>query len=319
MDRSEHVSFRHCEPWNKGKLVGQKSPLRLKEIWAIRIRLQLAQRTRELALFNLAVDSKLRSCDLVRLRVRDITHGDQVATRAIVMQQKTQRPVQFEITEHTRESLADWVRCANRQPQDYLFPSRLHASPHLSTRQYARIVRGWVQQIGLNPARMEPPRCAAPRLRSSTAGQRISGPCSFCSGIQSSRVLCVTSASRLMMPLRWLSRLRCRQPGRWAAPGLVAHRPTAQSPIDRCPNRAGTVGHEPPFPAFCQFSAKPTFATAEVTTRPTPTLGETRISNVVFTVTAVGEICRLDLKQLVARPWRRGIPARRVLLSSLRP
>ena len=194
MDRSEHVSFRHCEPWNKGKLVGQKSPLRLKEIWAIRIRLQLAQRTRELALFNLAVDSKLRSCDLVRLRVRDITHGDQVATRAIVMQQKTQRPVQFEITEHTRESLADWVRCANRQPQDYLFPSRLHASPHLSTRQYARIVRGWVQQIGLNPARMEPPRCAAPRLRSSTAGQRISGPCSFCSGIQSSRVLCVTPA-----------------------------------------------------------------------------------------------------------------------------
>ena len=102
-------------PWNKGKLVGQKAPLRLREIWAIRIRLQLAARTRELALFNLAVDSKLRSCDLVRLRVRDITHGNQVANRAIVMQQKTRRPVQFEITEQTRESVAAWIRCAGRQ------------------------------------------------------------------------------------------------------------------------------------------------------------------------------------------------------------
>ena len=104
------ASHHHRQPWNKGKLVGQKAPLRLKEIWAIRIRLQLAARTRELALFNLAVDSKLRSCDLVKLRVRDITHGERVAMRAIVMQQKTQRPVQFEITEQTRESLAEWIR-----------------------------------------------------------------------------------------------------------------------------------------------------------------------------------------------------------------
>lgn len=91
------------EPWNKGKLVGQKASLRLKEIWAIRIRLQLQERTRELALFNLAVDSKLRSCDLVKLRVRDVRHGEHIARRAMVMQQKTQRPVQFEITEQTRE------------------------------------------------------------------------------------------------------------------------------------------------------------------------------------------------------------------------
>lgn len=83
------------EPWNKGKLVGQKVPLRIKDIWAIRVRLQLAERKRELALFNLAVDSKLGSCDLVKLRVRDVTHGDRVAIRAIVMQQKTHRPVQF--------------------------------------------------------------------------------------------------------------------------------------------------------------------------------------------------------------------------------
>jgi integrase len=152
MDQSECSNRRHGEPWNKGKLVGQKAPLRLKEIWAIRIRLQMAGRVRELALFNLAIDSKLRSCDLVKLRVRDVLRGDRVAARTNVMQQKTGRPVQFEITELTRESIAAWISYATRRPEDLLFPSRLRASPHLSTRQYARIVRGWVQQIGLNPA-----------------------------------------------------------------------------------------------------------------------------------------------------------------------
>ena len=138
------------QPWNKGKLVGQKAPLKLKEIWAIRVRLQLEERLRELAMFNLAIDSKLRSCDLVKLRVRDVCHGDRVATRAIVMQQKTQRPVQFEITEQTRESVVAWIHRAGRRSEDYLFPSRLRASPHISTRQYARVVRGWVRQIGLD-------------------------------------------------------------------------------------------------------------------------------------------------------------------------
>jgi len=139
-------------PWNKGKLVGQKAPLRLKDIWAIRIRLQLAKRTRELALFNLAIDSKLRSCDLVTLRLHDISYGDRIAPRAIVMQQKTQRPVQFEITEPTRESLVAWIRTAELKPASYLFPSRLHGSAHLSTRQCARIVHGWVREIGLDGA-----------------------------------------------------------------------------------------------------------------------------------------------------------------------
>ena len=95
----------HRDPWNKGKLVGQKAPLKLKEIWAIRVRLQLADRRRELALFNLAIDSKLRGCDLVKLRVRDVCQGQLIASRAIVLQQKTQRPVQFEITEPTRDAL----------------------------------------------------------------------------------------------------------------------------------------------------------------------------------------------------------------------
>jgi predicted enzyme related to lactoylglutathione lyase len=148
MEQSIHATKQHT-PWNKGKLVGQKAPLKLKDIWAIRVRLQIGKRTCELALFNLAIDSKLRSCDLVRLRVRDVCHGSLVAARAMVMQQKTQRPVQFEITEQTRESLLAWIRAAGRRSDDYLFPSRIHGSPHLSTRQYARIVRGWVREIGL--------------------------------------------------------------------------------------------------------------------------------------------------------------------------
>lgn len=139
-------------PWNKGKLVGQKAPLRLKEIWAIRIRLQLADRIRELALFNLAIDSKLRSCDLVKLRVRDLMRGERICARAIVMQQKTNLPVQFEITEQTREALTAWIRRRSPRGDDFLFPSRVRRSPHLSTRQYARMVRHWVGEIGLEPA-----------------------------------------------------------------------------------------------------------------------------------------------------------------------
>ena len=119
--------------WNKGKVIGQKRPLKLQEVWAIRIRLQLAQYIRELALFNLAIDSKLRGCDLVGLHVSDIAHGHTVMHRAIVLQQKTQRPVQFEITEQTREALTTWIAHAKRKDDQFLFPSRKHASPHLST------------------------------------------------------------------------------------------------------------------------------------------------------------------------------------------
>jgi integrase len=142
----------HQTPWNKGKIIGQKAPFKLREIWAIRIRLQLANRKRDLALFNLGIDSKLRACDLVKLRVCDLCHGDRVAARAIVMQQKTQRPVQFEITDQAKTALADWIHETGLQPQDFLFPSRLVRSNHLSTRQYSRIVRSWVREIGLDPS-----------------------------------------------------------------------------------------------------------------------------------------------------------------------
>src|SRR3990167_8272693 len=112
----------HREPWNKGKIVGQKAPFKLKDIWALRVRLQMEGRIRELALFNLGIGSKLRGCDLVALRVRDVCHGDQMATRAIVMQHKTQRPVQFEITGGTRDALETWIKQAALKSDGFLFP-----------------------------------------------------------------------------------------------------------------------------------------------------------------------------------------------------
>lgn len=142
----------HREPWNKGKIVGQKAPFKLKDIWALRVRLQMEGRIREFALFNLGIDSKLRGCDLVGLKVRDVCHGEQVATRAIVLQHKTQRPVQFEITQATRDALQAWMRKAGLRQEDFLFPSRIHDSPHLGTRQYARILGGWVDELGLDRA-----------------------------------------------------------------------------------------------------------------------------------------------------------------------
>ena len=142
----------HHQPWNKGQLIGQKPPLKLKDIWTIRIHLQNADAVRDLALFNLAIDSKLRGCDLVSLRVRDIAHGHQVLTRALVIQRKTQRPVQFELTETTRTAVAKWLELSHLKGESFLFASRVSTSEHLSTRQYARIVHGWAEKAGLDPS-----------------------------------------------------------------------------------------------------------------------------------------------------------------------
>lgn len=142
----------HHEPWNKGKIVGQKAPFKVKDIWALRVRLQMEGRIRELALFNLGIDSKLRGCDLVALKARDFCHGAQLASRAVVVQHKTQRPVQLEITQATREAVQKWIKVAGLKSDDFLFPSRIHDSPHLGTRQYARILEGWVEELGLDPA-----------------------------------------------------------------------------------------------------------------------------------------------------------------------
>ena len=140
------------EPWNKGKLAGQKAPSRHKEIWAIRVRLQLQGRMRVHALFNLGIVTKLRACDLVQLRVRDVSNGERVAGRAKVLQQKTGQPVQFEMTGPTRQAIEAWIARAQLKAPDFLFPSRVHESPHIGTRQYARIVDSWVEEIGLDSA-----------------------------------------------------------------------------------------------------------------------------------------------------------------------
>jgi integrase len=137
-------------PWNKGHLTGQKRPLKPKDVWAIRVRLQLEGRKRDLALFNLAIDSKLRGCDLVRLQVDDVCAGTRVRDRGTVIQKKTGQPVQFEITEQTRSAIQDWPSQGDHRGRRYLFPSRFRAQPHLSTRQYARIVHAWVEAAGLD-------------------------------------------------------------------------------------------------------------------------------------------------------------------------
>ena len=138
-------------PWNKGKITGQKPPLKRNEIWPIRIRLHTLGRLRDLALFNMAIDSKLRACDLVRLRVRDVTQSGQVAKRAIVMQRKTKRPVQFEITDQTRLAVERWITDRRLEMHDFLFPSRKDTTTHISTRQYAKLLKDWVADVGLDP------------------------------------------------------------------------------------------------------------------------------------------------------------------------
>jgi site-specific recombinase XerC len=138
--------------WNKGRIIGQKRPLQPKHVWSIRVRLEMADNNRDLALFNMAVDSKLRGCDLVCLRVRDVFVAGRVKERASMTQSKTGKPVKFEITETTRQSIERWIADPEMLGVEFLWPSRLHGSPHLSTRQYARILRGWVTSIGLDPS-----------------------------------------------------------------------------------------------------------------------------------------------------------------------
>ncbi|WP_342165027.1 tyrosine-type recombinase/integrase [Methylobacterium sp. SD21] len=139
-------------PWNLGRLIGPKPPFKPKHIWAIRTRLQHEGRIRDLALFNTAIDSKLRGCDLVRLRVADVHLGDGMRLRPTIVQQKTGRPVPFELTETTRETLAAWLKLRGLRAGDWLFPSRSRPGEHLTTRQYGRLVDEWVALIGLDPA-----------------------------------------------------------------------------------------------------------------------------------------------------------------------
>ena len=139
-------------PWNAGKTVGAKRPLTQKQIWAIRFFLDREGRLRDRALFDLAIDSKLRGCDLVKIKLGDLVAGDEVRTRAMVIQQKTGRPVQFELTSDVRASLFAWLGRRGGSLDEHAFPSRIDRANHMSTRQYARLVDEWVTAIGLRRA-----------------------------------------------------------------------------------------------------------------------------------------------------------------------
>jgi integrase len=137
-------------PWNKGKLIGAKPPLRPKHVWSIRTKLQVEGRTRDLAMFNLAIDSKLRGCDVVSLKVEDVAPHGQAVDRAIVRQRKTGQPVRFELTEHTREAVDAHIKAAGKKPGQFLFVGHRGPDRAISTRQYAWLVSQWVAEIGLD-------------------------------------------------------------------------------------------------------------------------------------------------------------------------
>jgi integrase len=138
-------------PWNKGKIVGAKPPLRPKDVWSIRTKLQVEGRTRDLALFNVAIDSKLRGCDVVALKVDDVAPSGYTADRASVRQRKTGRPVKFELTEATRRTIDDYLRATGKKSGEYLFTGRRRTDSSLSTRQYARLLSDWLTNILLDP------------------------------------------------------------------------------------------------------------------------------------------------------------------------
>lgn len=131
---------------------GTKLALKPVHVWGIRIRLQVASKLRDLALFDLALDSKLRACDLVALRVSDLMSNGRARGRVLILQRKTGRPVQFEVTEQTRRSLTEWLDARPASEDNWIFPSRSNRGAHVTTRQYARLLKGWVGLIGLDPA-----------------------------------------------------------------------------------------------------------------------------------------------------------------------
>jgi len=137
-------------PWNKGKLIGAKPPLRPKHVWSIRTHLMIERRTRDLAMFNLAIDSKLRGCDVVALKVEDVAPNGYTINRATVRQRKTARPVKFELTDQTRDAVDDYLRAAGKKPGEFLFTGSGRSGQGMTTRQYARLVSRWVASIGLD-------------------------------------------------------------------------------------------------------------------------------------------------------------------------
>ena len=179
--------------WNKGRIIGQKRPLLPKQVWAIRARLEIAGHLRDLALFNVAIDSKLRGCDLVKLAVADLVKHDRVRERVSVIQSKTKKPVQFELTENTRDTVKAWARSPEMIGCQFMFPSRFHDRPRISQRvnMGGLFVIG-LRRLGWSRAPMALIHSAGPRLRRSTAKRATFALCSFCLAIRRSIARCVT-------------------------------------------------------------------------------------------------------------------------------
>ncbi|KZK80179.1 hypothetical protein PsW64_02741 [Pseudovibrio sp. W64] len=160
--------------WNRGRIVGQKRPLLPKHVWVIRVRLELAGKVRELALFNTAIDNKLRGCELVRLKIVDVFTAGRVKERTSIIQNKTGKPVQFELMEGTRSALSKWIDSPEMIGSEYLWLGRFHDRPHISTQQYGRMLKEWVLLI-----RLEPSSYGTHSMRRSTRRQVIFERCSF--------------------------------------------------------------------------------------------------------------------------------------------
>lgn len=194
-------------PWNARRIIGAKPPLKPKHVWAIRQQLKSAHRTRDLALFNCAIDAKLRGSDLVKLRLSDVAPGGSLRQRATVIQQKTGRPVPFEITDPTREALSVWLIARGSRPDDWLFPSRSRPGDHITTRQYARLVDHWVAMIDLDPRSFGTTAFEEQRSRWSIKRPATSACANYFWAIGNWKALSGISGSRLTMRSRFQSRL----------------------------------------------------------------------------------------------------------------
>jgi integrase len=186
-------------PWNKGKLIGAKPPLRPKHVWAIRTKLQIEGRIRDLAMFNLAIDSKLRGCDVVAIKVEDVAPSGYAIDRATVRQKKTGQPVRFELTEQTRQTVDGYVRNAAKKPGEFMFTGRRGSEKSITTRQYVRLVSEWLASIGLDP--QYPLATTDQGNLDLPAHLAICVPCGSCSDTQRLKAPSGTSTSRSMMPL----------------------------------------------------------------------------------------------------------------------
>jgi len=233
-DSTSHA-VSELQPWNKGRLVGQKRPLRPKDVWAIRIRLELRGCSRDLALFNLAIDSKLRACDLVALKTSDVHAGDRMRERTQIVQKKTERPVQFEITETTRISLATWIKEIGAGKSVYLFSSGRLSERHLSTRQYSRLVHQWIESAGFDKSAYGTHSMRRTKAAHLYAKPAIFARFNFFLVIPSLRVPCVTWGSKRKTRWPFLNRSKSdsncarasQHPGRFCArSGLLYLRQT---------------------------------------------------------------------------------------------